>query len=195
MTIDGSDQTVSGNDSAKILTIDEADVTLKDITLTNGRTGARGGVIHVEDGHLTLQDSVIKDSQAGDAGGGIYASNSNVHISGSEIKDNTAGRSGGGGLYFTSEGAAHTLHIEEWSVFSGNKASQDGGAIRVAGGIVIIDKSSFSGNSADEGGMIEIWNGSLRVENTTISTTTRAKAAASTPALIWIMARPSPWST
>ena len=41
--------------------------------------------------------------------------------------------------------------------------------MRVAGGIVTIDKSSFSNNSADEGGMIEIWNGSLRVENTTIS--------------------------
>ena len=110
----------------------------------------------------------VKDSWAGDAGGGIYAINSNVNIVGSQIKDNSAGRSGGAGLYFTSSTAGHTLNIEEWSVFSGNTASQDGGAIRVAGGIVTIDKSSFSNNSADEGGVIEIWNGSLRVENTTM---------------------------
>lgn len=169
MTIDGGGHTVSGNDSSRIFVIEGAAVTLEDMTVANGRTGARGGAIHVTLGDLTLNDAVVKDSWAGDAGGGIYASDSKVNISGSEVKDNTAVRSGGAGLYFTSSTNEHTLKIEEWSSFNGNAASQDGGAIRVAGGIVTIDKSGFSNNSADEGGVIEIWNGSLSVENTTMS--------------------------
>lgn len=169
MIIDGSDFTISGEDSTTIFSIDDATVTLQNLTITNGRTGARGAAIHVDNGELTLNNAVVKDSWAGDAGGGIYASNSNVNISGSQVKDNTAGRSGGAGVYFASQSGEHTLTIEELSVLNGNEASQDGGALRVAGGIVTIDKSSFSDNRADEGGMVELWNGSLNVENTTIS--------------------------
>lgn len=170
MTIDGDGHTVSGGDSTMIFRISAATVTLEDITITNGRTGARGGAVHVDSGDLNLVDAVVKDSWAGDAGGGIYISDGNVSISSSQVKDNTAGRSGGAGLYFTSSTNEHTLDIEEWSSFSGNVASQDGGALRVAGGIVAINQSSFSDNQADEGGVIEIWNGSLTVENTTMST-------------------------
>ena len=169
MTIDGSDHTITGADVTAIFSIDDATVTLQNITITNGRTGARGAAIHVDSGDLELNSAVVKDSWAGDAGGGIYASNSNVNIVTSQIKNNTAGRSGGAGIYFTSQTGVHTLNIEEYSVLNGNVASQDGGALRVAGGIVTVDKSSFSNNSADEGGVIEIWNGSLRVENTTMS--------------------------
>ena len=132
--------------------------------------GARGGAIHVSSGDLKLSEVIVKDSWAGDAGGGIYASDSNVNIVTSQVKDNNAERGGGAGVYFTSSTNEHTLNIEEWSSFSGNAASQDGGALRVSGGAVTIDKSSFSDNSADEGGFIEIWNGSLSVENSTIST-------------------------
>lgn len=169
MTIDGSNHTLSGGDSTAIFSIKEADVTLQNITITNGRTGARGGAIYVDLGTLNLRNAVVKDSWAGDAGGGIYASNSAVNIYGSQVKDNTALRSGGAGLYFASENIVHTLNIEELSSFSGNIASQDGGALRVAGGIVEIDKSSFTENQADEGGVIEIWNGSLKIENSTLS--------------------------
>ncbi len=169
MTIDGSNYTVSGNDSTAIFSIEEARVTLQNITITNGRTGARGAAIHVDLGELILKDAVVKDNWAGDAGGGIYASNSTVNIYGSQVKDNTAMRSGGAGLYFTSESGVHTLNIEELSSFSGNVASQDGGAIRVAGGIAEFDKSSFTDNQADEGGVIEIWNGRLKIENSTLS--------------------------
>lgn len=168
LAIDGSNYTVSGADSTAIFSIDDAQVTLQNITIANGRTGTRGGAIYVDAGTLNLKNAIVKDSWAGDAGGGIYASNSTVSIHGSQINDNTAGR-GGGGLYFSSESSVHTLNIEELSSFSGNIASQDGGAIRVAGGIVAFDKSSFSNNQADEGGVIEIWNGNLKVENTTIS--------------------------
>lgn len=169
LTIDGDGHTVSGNDSAMVFLIADAAVTLEDITITNGRTGARGGAIHVELGDLNLVDAIVRDNWAGDAGGGIYVSDGNVTISGSQVNNNKSGRSGGAGLYFTSSTNAHTLNIEEWSGFSGNVASQDGGAIRVAGGIVEIDKSSFSNNIADEGGVIEIWNGTLQVENSTMS--------------------------
>ena len=80
MTIDGSSQTVSGNDSSSVFVIYDAIVTLEDMTVTNGRTGARGGAIHVTLGDLKLDDVIVKDSWAGDAGGGIYASDSNVNI-------------------------------------------------------------------------------------------------------------------
>ena len=178
MTIDGSSYTVSGDDGSAIFSIEDAVVTLTDMTITNGKTGARGGAIHVTLGDLKLEDVVVKDSWAGDAGGGIYASDSNINLVTSHVKDNTAGRSGGAGMYFTSSTNGHTLNIEELSVFSGNTASQDGGAMRVAGGIVTIDKSSFSDNSADEGGVVEMWNGSLRIENTTMSSNSAREGGA-----------------
>ena len=40
--------------------------------------------------------------------------------------------------------------------------------MRVAGGIAEFDKSSFTNNQADEGGVIEIWNGRLKIENSTL---------------------------
>lgn len=168
MTIDGGNYTVSGNDSSMIFSVDDATLTLQNMTVSSGRTGARGGAIHVNFGGLNLESVTVEDSWAGDAGGGIYAIDSNVDMGGSHIKNNTAGRSGGAGIYFSSSTSGHTLNIDSLSTFSGNTASQDGGAMRVAGGIVTIEQSSFTNNSADEGGVIEIWNGSLRVENTTM---------------------------
>ncbi len=169
MTIDGSNHTISGDDGSAIFVIQDAVVTLKNMTATNGKTGARGGAIHATTSALKLENVVVKDNWAGNAGGGIYARDSDINLIASQVNDNEAGRSGGAGLYFASSTNAHRLNIAEWSSFSGNTVSQDGGAIHVDGGIVTIDKSSFSDNTADEGGVIEVWNGSLKVENTTMS--------------------------
>ncbi len=168
LTIDGADKTISGDRRSAIFSISEATVTLKNMTVTKGLTGTRGAAIHIEDSDLTLSGATISESQAGDAGGGVYANNSSLTISNSIFRNNKAGRSGGAGVYFSSSTAENTLRINNKSFFTGNVASQDGGALRVAGGSVIISKSSFFQNRADEGGVIEIWNGSLYMENSTL---------------------------
>ena len=167
MTITGADQTISGDDKGGIFVIENANVVVSSLTISDGLTGTRGGAFHVDGGSLTLTQATVEDNQALDSGGGIYANNANVILRSSVIKDNVGGRGGGAGIYFAGTTGTHKL-IATTSVFTSNEASQDGGAIHAAGGTVDIRKSGFKDNTADEGGVIEIWNGKLIMHNTTL---------------------------
>ncbi|MCY4146608.1 MAG: right-handed parallel beta-helix repeat-containing protein, partial [Chloroflexi bacterium] len=169
ITIDGGDNAVSADNLSAIFSMEDANVTIRNLTVSNGLTGTRGGAFYIDGGSLTLTDSSVEDSQALDSGGGIYANDALVTLTSTVIEGNVAGRGGGAGIYIA--GAAdntHKLTISE-SVFTGNRASQDGGAVHAAGGAVEIKKSGFQNNSADEGGVIEIWNGNLVMHNTTLT--------------------------
>ena len=197
LTIDGDDHTISGDDAYAIFIVDEADLTVKDVTLTEG-SGINGGAIYIEDGTLILDNVVVTENAArdhggglyvtngaleiknqseithnttGDTGGGIWVNNSNVTITNSEINENETSASGGGGLYFTSGSGSHTLEIMT-STFKKNVATLDGGGLRMSNGIGTIVRSSFTENTADDGGGIKVYNATLSIENTTVSTNT-----------------------
>ena len=171
LTLDGGEDgfTISAESQSSIFNMEDADVTISNLTLSNGLTGTRGGAINIEGGSLILLNSSIEDSQALDSGGGIYANDAKVTITSSEITNNIAGRGGGAGIYIAGTTSnTHKLTITK-SVFTSNAASQDGGAIHAAGGTVDIRKSGFQSNTADEGGVIEIWNGDLVMHNNTLN--------------------------
>ncbi len=178
LTIDGGDNTLSANDLSAIFTIDNANVIIRNLTISNGLTGTRGGAFYIDGGSLTLTNSSIENNQALDSGGGIYANNARVTLNSTVVRNNIAGRGGGAGIYIagTSDNT-HTLTISQ-SMFASNAASQDGGAIHAAGGTVEIKKSGFQSNSADEGGVIEIWNGDLVMHNTTLNSNSAREGGA-----------------
>ncbi len=166
--IEGADRQISGDDSYQIFNVSGGELEIRDLTLINGLSSTFGGAIYINSGSLTISDSKIKDSQASDIGGAIYAIDSDVHIVDSEISGNSTLKSHGGGVYFISSTGLNTLNISGVT-FKNNTATEDGGALKTAGGVVTITKSSFVGNTGDEGGAIESSETTLFIENSTFS--------------------------
>lgn len=129
LQLDGAGFTVDGDGTGTVFTIaSETAVVMRDLTITGG-AGSRGA--------------------GGDSGGGIF-NQGDLSLEMVTIAGNSAGS--GAGLY--SDGSVTV----EASTFSGNVATGAGGGaiIMSAGGpaTFFIDNSTFSGNSAAEGGAI-----------------------------------------
>jgi hypothetical protein len=160
---DANNDGVNDDGDVRILSVSAGDVTLSDLTLTNGRargadapsgqTGGNGlgGAINVAGGSLTLNNSSLSNNTAqggrgGDStggspggvglGGAIYVGGGAVTLNNSTLSDNTAqGGNGGNG-----EGSAG---------YGGNGW---GGAIYVNGGAsATLINSTLSGNKAQGG--------------------------------------------
>ena len=197
ITIEGASHFVSGDDTYALFVVEDADITVKNLTIKEGN-GVNGGGVYISDGELILDNVVVTENSARDHGGGIYVTRGRLEVRGdSEISHNTAGDTaggiysnissvslintevsenetsagGGGGLYFTSDDFGFVLSIMT-STFKGNKARLDGGGIRISNSFGNIVRSSFFENSADDGGGIKSYNSTLNIENTTVSTNT-----------------------
>ncbi|MEM8611552.1 MAG: DUF4114 domain-containing protein [Cyanobacteria bacterium P01_H01_bin.105] len=108
-----------------------------------------GGVYNQGGGKLRLQNTIIRDNQAADDGGGIRNNGELVIINSSVINNTSIGTtttSGGGGL-LNASGASVTIIN---STFSGNTA-RNGGGVR-NDGILDLTNSTLSGNIASESG-------------------------------------------
>ena len=166
--LEGDGNTVSGDGSYQVFNVSGGQLLLNELTITSGLSSTVGGGIYVNSGSLRISDSLITNSRASDIGGGIYAIDSDVDITDSEISENSTVKSHGGGLYFISSTGLHTLDIVG-STFKKNTATEDGGALKTAGGIATITKSTFVENVADEGGAIESSETTLGITNSTFS--------------------------
>ena len=166
--IEGDDYTISGDATYRVLMVVDGHLGIDDLTISKGLASTVGGGIYVNSGSLSVRDSAIKDSKASDIGGAIYAIDSDVDIADTEISGNMTVKSHGGGVYFISSTGLNTLDIEGVT-FKKNMATEDGGALKTAGGIATINKSSFVENTADEGGAIESSQTTLGITNSTFS--------------------------
>ncbi|MEM7751983.1 MAG: choice-of-anchor Q domain-containing protein [Pseudomonadota bacterium] len=161
----------------------------------NVGSGAKGGGVFVDFGDtLTLSSSTIIHN-AGRDGGGVYARGATISVTTSTISNNTA--SGDGGGVFTNSGASLSilnstigdnrsnadgggisalrseLSIVS-SLFFGNTARNDGGALSTFNSLggadsSVIANSTFTQNSAGQGGAIFNTNGTTRIEHSTIT--------------------------
>jgi len=107
-----------------------------------------GGGVHIQGGTINITNSTICDNTAEDFGGGVAVDlfgESIINITNSTICRNTAG-SRGGGIDNRLNG---TMSISN-STISDNESSSAGG-IRNFGGVMIINDSTISGNSAEFG--------------------------------------------
>jgi hypothetical protein len=159
--------TVSGGGTSRVFDIgDNANVTINDLTVTDGHTvGDSGGGILVESGATLTLDRVVLDcNQAladnagalGGSGGGVESAGT-LTVTDSTFTDNVASLSsivvGSQGGAIDSSGPSLTVIN---SAFTSNKAdgtptgagAGDGGAINSNGSTVTITNSTFSGNEA-----------------------------------------------
>ena len=166
--IEGNNHSISGDAKYRVFMVVDGELSINDLTITKGLASTVGGGIYVNSGSLSVSDSTIKDSKANDIGGGIYAIDSDVDIVDTEFSGNMTVKSHGGSVYFISSTGLHTLDIVG-TTFKKNMATEDGGALKTAGGIVDINKSTFVENQSDEGGAIESSETTLNITNSTFS--------------------------
>src|SRR5581483_11859170 len=125
----------------------------------SSKTYGGGGLI-VDAGNTVITSSTISDNSAVYDGGGIEAIGFlSLTISSSTIADNKTTKTGlsahgGGGLFVMGNGSATPKPVKvAGSHFTGNESKRDGGGIMATEGISLtISASTFSGNTADEGG-------------------------------------------
>ena len=161
VTINGNRHSISGADSHRIFEVQNGNLTVNDLTMTNGRPSMNGGAISVDGGSLTINNSKISDSYSSNYGGGIYASNSDVTISESTLSGNESHNHGGGISYSVGNiNPLKSLVITNSSFERNETIGEDidgriggqGGAIYLDGGSVNISGSSFSQNSVSKSG-------------------------------------------
>ena len=127
ITIEGANYFVSGDDTYSMFVVENADLSVNDLTIKEGFS-VNGGGIYISEGELVLEnvvvtenyardhgggvyvtggaltvtgDSEISHNSAGDTAGGIYSNNSRVSFTDTKVSDNETTSGGGGGLYFT----------------------------------------------------------------------------------------------
>jgi Ca2+-binding RTX toxin-like protein len=198
LVIDGRARTLDGNSISHTIRVNNATVSLRNMTVTGARLG---GVVNTGTGTVSITDSTITDNN-NDFGGGIYnGPDAAMTVTRSTISDNTATSpvvpSGGG---VSNEG---TLDLIE-SVVTGNSADTfggglanidgevtiinstinlnitqgPGGGIQNSGGNVDITASTIHDNEAGFGGGINNFNvGQVTVTNSTISGNSAAGSA------------------
>jgi len=174
VTINGSGQnnlSISGANEFPILKVENADLTVSGITLTEARDISRepGGAISTDNSRLTINDSTLSENNA-EEGAGVYSNNSSVIVNNSTISNNEA--ESGGAIYFSSRSILDinsSLEINN-STLSGNYAHIHGGAIDSVVSSIIINNSTISNNSAgaDSGGMFST-SRTLSITNSTIT--------------------------
>ncbi len=158
----------------RILEIDGATVTLRDLVLNGGcadggSSSNDGGAIFFTGGVLTLDRVTISDSQAFDYAGGLLTGFGQTFITDSTFSRNSAG--GGAGAIGQSGGDLRILR----STISDNSAGGDGGGGIGTGGNTkemrtIIRNSTISGNVSTGLGGGGLGNtGEMRVDASTIT--------------------------
>jgi parallel beta-helix repeat protein len=134
-------------------------ITLKNLTVTGGNSGAGGGGIGLQAGALVIDGGVVVAGNRANAGGGVYINRGTVTMEGGIIRDNTADEAGGG-VYITGSGAGFVLRN---GTISGNRASspaagKGGGVCAAEEGTFTMEGGTISGNvSGNDGGGVYVY--------------------------------------
>ncbi|MFK8113222.1 MAG: cadherin domain-containing protein [Rubripirellula sp.] len=168
--------TIDGGDVTRIFSIPDAsgNVTIRSMTLTNGRTPATGqvggGAIVFDSPHaFLLDDVVISNSTAvAGSGGAILHLQGGLVVDGSELSGNTSGVSGGA-IFSNSTGL---LTVQD-SLVDNNQAADKGGGIFRADAALEVFTSTVSGNrtinNEGYGGGIYFTNANMTITSSTIT--------------------------
>ncbi len=163
LTINGGGNiTISGNNAVRVMVVNSgANLTLQNLTITNGNTSGSGGGIFSA-GTLNVTNSTFFNNSAA-GGGGIFNNfNGTLTVTDSTFSNNSASSDNGGAIL-----NAGTLNVSN-STFSANSANFGGGIFN--NGTLNVSSSTFSTNSASAGGGGGIYNGFLSTLNVSNST-------------------------
>lgn len=133
-----------------------------------GNEGAGGGAIFVRDTAVSITNTVVADNRATNlSGGGLTAfGQTALTICGSSFENNDARFFGGGVFYRDNEAPRARVEISQ-STFSGNVATEDGGAADIGGADLLIDSSTFDSNVAEQGGGLWLGDDIIEMINVT----------------------------
>ena len=159
VTVSGLSLTVNG-----IWTGNTGNFTMDDVSISNSYNGYGGALYAQNSGDLVISGSHFENNESGNGnkGGAIYAINAgDVTITDTEIIDNGSAAGSGGGIFVSSNAASFSLTD---SVVTGN-SSQFGGGLDVRTvGVVTIEDSDISSNTAVQEGGGAITSGNAAAE-------------------------------
>lgn len=178
----GEDQTmVSGSNTTRILSVTNTDnITVNNLTFTNGSAIDNGGAISSLNSMLTLNDVTITSSEAagnsaGEGGGAIYLMGGMLTANNSTFTDNSAtGTSGSGGAILVGMGSSATVIN---STISDNMANRAGGGIESNSGAmgtviltnVNLDANETGPNPGNGGGLHITGTGNATISGGTVN--------------------------
>lgn len=162
-TIDGGPTT-----SSRIFHIDNANVTISDVTLTGGNgQGATlnnsGGAILATGGTVLLERVHVTGNTASTMGGGLSLQDGTFRIRNSTISGNDAGTDCGG----VAVGGTSSLFVVNTTISGNSAANNGGGACTQA--LATFRNSTITENTADQGGGIYHPANQLALGNTIVA--------------------------
>ncbi len=165
---------ISGGGAVRPFSSSGPNVTLQNLTITNGSSGSNGGALRVNSGNMTLDSVAVTNStaSASQAGAIYFQSGGALTITNSTLQGNIASAGGspfnGGAIYQTAGSLTMTT-----STISNNTASSggDGGGIWAGSGVssVILTNVTITGNIASTGSGGGLW---LAATTSTLTNTT-----------------------
>lgn len=189
LTIVGNGQaetTINGSGTNRIFHVmNSANVTLVNLTLTNGHTIAHGGALTAVNSIVTLNNCTVSSNMSvgnssGEGGGGLYVVGGTLTVNACTITGNGAtGMSGSGGGILVGTGATLTVNA---STISNNTAMRAGGGIEGnsgAGTMITLNGVTLQGNSTGSnpgngGGLHITGAGNTTINGGTVSMNTAA---------------------
>ena len=164
ITIEGGGRTISGASEFRIFNVNGGNLTIRNLTLTDGNGGLdAGGAIRVGRNARLLVERVAFYRNAAKVGGAIGARGryNSVRVANSSFQGNSA-----------EQGGAISLGIDqatiESSSFWQNLATTSGGAIAAFRGEIAIRNSAFFLNIAGAGGGIHNTRADVRMTHVTM---------------------------
>jgi predicted outer membrane repeat protein len=151
--------TLSGNGLTRLFQVGGYRFEARAITLTRGFSLVGGGLIESAGGRLHFVNATLSDSQANDQGGAIYCfvgSGGSLSLTNTVVSGNRSDR--GSGLYV--DGCTTSIRDSRFL----NNSAEPTGTVRLGGGLfaagpVAITATTFSGNTALDGGALYVANG------------------------------------
>ena len=144
------------------------------IYLDGGSAVGSGGVLYSLRASFHAASCTFSDNTAvGGDGGVFYSVMGSFHADNCTFSDNSAAVGSGGVVYSLGGALFHTAN----STFRGNTAGHNGGVIHSYGGSLYVADSTFTGNVADVGGVMNMVSASLHISSSIFISTLAIRAA------------------
>lgn len=171
ITIEGNGHVISGDGKFRVFAVDGGRLTLKDLTLTEGKGPAVGGAVWLKGSAELFVLKVFFSQNRAERGGAIASDgpDSVMVISQSRFMQNAADE--GGGAIYIGGGKVEISDSSFWANAAASLESaskQEGGAISMNSGQLRVFNSSFHGNRANHGGAFSFEGGRSELTHLTL---------------------------
>lgn len=156
---------------------DQADLTLSNLTLSDG-VGSDGGAVSNYAGKLTLMNTTVSSNSASGSGGGIYNYFGTLTLTDSTVSDNSGFGAGINDESGTTTIADSTISDNQGrGIYTSGRTtitnstinSNDSGGLFIVRGTTTLTDSTVSGNSSFRGAGIYTDSATTTLENSTLS--------------------------